>query len=185
MGGSPTSRNSDDKLPDACFALPITALAASATYLHSAAPLSLCSVQLQLPFASPVVEYNHCLFYLFYATSFFHPPTRLSRGSGFSLRGRPGNLPQRPRRPFAVNTFIQLDSLDCPWWCPKVGTLCVIGIDVSLSPRGGAPRDALASPFAFISRSRAGPSLLCSASCCWLTSPLVTVNTAAGYACHP
>ena len=115
----------------------------------------------------------------------FHPPTRLSRGSGFSLRGRPGNLPQRPRRPFAVNTFIQLDSLDCPWWCPKVGTLCVIGIDVSLSPRGGAPRDALASPFAFISRSRAGPSLLCSASCCRLTSPLVTVNTAAGYACYP
>eukprot|EP00964_Phaeocystis_antarctica_P000674 scaffold373_cov66-Phaeocystis_antarctica.AAC.2 len=41
---------------------------------------------------------------------------------GFSLRGRPGNLPQRLRRPFAVNTFIQLDSLDCPWWCPKVGT---------------------------------------------------------------
>eukprot|EP00964_Phaeocystis_antarctica_P101600 scaffold67063_cov91-Phaeocystis_antarctica.AAC.3 len=63
--------------------------------------------------------------------------------------------------------------------------VCVIGIDVSLSPRGGAPRDALASPFAFISRSRAGPSLLCSASCCWLTSPLVTVNTAAGYSCHP
>ena len=58
--------------------------------------------------------------------------------------------------------------------------------DLSLSARGGGrSRDALASPFAFISRSRAGPSLLCSASCCRLTSPLVTVNTAAGYACCP
>ena len=163
MGGSPTSRNSDDKLPDACFALPITALAASATYRHSAAPLSLCSVQLQLPFgiASPVVEYNHCLFYLFYATSFFHPPTRLSRGSGFSLRGRPGNLPQRPRRPFAVNTFIQLDSLDCPWWCPKVGTLCVIGIDVSLSPRGGHP--GTPSPRLSLSFPAPAPGHHCSA----------------------
>ena len=34
------SHNSDDKLPDECFALPIAALAASATYRHSAAPLS-------------------------------------------------------------------------------------------------------------------------------------------------
>ena len=32
----------------------------------------------------------------------------------------------------AVNTFIQLDSLDCPWWCPNVRWGLSEGMELSL-----------------------------------------------------